>query len=656
MICSKLADLIFSVLCVCLLASCGELLPPEFRSIATIAGSNGKLGEPFGIASKDREIYVSDGEAGKVFKINVAGSVVEFASGMHTPSAIAFAPNGDLIVADTGTHTIKSISPSGEVRTLAGVENQPGSNDGEALSASFNGPCGIAVEPAGKIFVSDTYNDRIRVIENGRVSTLAGGKRGFRDGIGTEAMFDTHLGITIWKGRLLVADSGNKRIRVVEPDGSVWTLAGNGDSELRDGLLSSATFVEPTAIAVDADGKIYIADGNAIRKIGGRVFPIVETIAGGWLGFRDGKPHSSRFNRPSGLAFDANGELFVTDSDNRVVRRISTQQKAQTAGTPIPQSAEEFRSAQPRRWPFDPPGAKRDIAGTLGEIRGEIVDENSQVRFHNGLDIAGSYGETAQFIRTEKVLDPNAAENFGTLRELIRMPTIGYIHLRLGRDDLNATWGDKRFHFEFNDYGIPTSVRVPRGAKFSAGEPIGTLNAMNHVHLIVGRTGFEMNALAALEFPGISDSIAPTVETISLFDETWSPIETKTTAGRIKLSGKTRIVVRTFDRMDGNPEGRRLGVYKLGYSLETQPTWTIVFDRMPSHDAAKFTYAKGSQSGATGETIFRYIVTNRVNDQGFSEGFFDASTLVPGNYSINVFASDFFGNVSKKEISVEVIK
>ncbi len=129
------------------------------------------------------------------------------------------------------------------------------------------------------------------------------------------------------------------------------------------------------------------------------------------------------------------------------------------------------------------------------------------------------------------------------------------------RRDLSARkifrcrWAQNFFR---DERGKLKNVRVPRGAKFEAGEAIGTLNAMNHVHLIAGRSGAEMNALDALILPGISDKIAPKIEKIALFDENWKLIgETVNKNSRIKLGGKTRIVATAFDRMDGNPERRR---------------------------------------------------------------------------------------------------
>ena len=654
--------LIFATLVVAVLsASCARKEPARFISVSTIAGANGEFGEPFGIAVKGAETFVSDGANGKILKIGADGVVSEFAAGFDTPSAIAFSKNGDLIVADSGSNTIRSISSTGEARTIAGIDGSRGFADGPTSQAIFNGPIGIAVADDGRIFVSDTYNDRIRVIENGRVSTFAGSSRGYRDG--RDAQFDTPLGIAVWKDKLLVADAGNSRIRVIESDGSVWTLAGNGEEDLKDGPLLEASLVLPTAIAVNDRDQIFIADGNAIRVINGRgVFLYVMTLSGGSRGFRDMSVAAARFNRPSGLAFRSDGSLLIADSENGFIRMIGSTTANSEVADQKQYSADAFRKLQPPRWPYDPPDAARDVAGTLGELRG-TVGSDIPLRFHNGLDIAGGYGETARFIRSEKVLDPTSTENFGNLRELIRLPQIGYIHIRLGRDQSDRMLPNSKFQPQFDGTGKMIDIRVSRGTKFGAGEPIGTLNAMNHVHLIAGPNGSEINALAALELPGIKDSIAPTVENASIFDQNWLRVETKGAGARIKLAGKYRIVVRAFDRMDGNSDRRKLGVYKLGYQLlhgdgtpACEAIWSIVFDRMPPNAAAKFVYAAGSHSGATGETIFNYIVTNRLNGDASGERFFDTNELSAGNYTLRVFAGDYFGNISTKDIPIEVIK
>lgn len=643
---------------------CFDVAAKPLTNVTTVAGLKSEIGEPFGVAIKDGEVYVSDGMTNKIWRISPGQDRVQFAAGLNTPSAIAFHPSGDLIVADTGSHTIKKVDKNGVVSVLAGTEGEIGDADGPGYSAKFNAPVGVAVFEYGGIVVADTYNDKIKLIKDGIVTTLAGSSRGFADSSAASAKFDTPCGIaTLKDGSILVADTMNSRIRLISPIGSrVSTIAGSGEADVHDGTLLDAAFYRPAAIAVGSDGSLFIADGNAIRTIRNRAIPVVETISKRERGFADGPLGATKFNRISAIAIDGSYDVLVTDSDNAAVRKI-TSQLTSKKGVPEyvvrTKRAEpaEFRQLQPGRWPFEPPETKRDIAGTLGEIRGEIVDADSQVWFHNGLDIAGGYGEKAYFIRDEKVLNPVAAENFGTLRELIRLPTLGYIHLRLGRDASNKSFGDDRFQFN----GDMSGVRVPRGANFSAGDLIGTLNSMNHVHLIAGPSGDEMNALDALTLPGVSDKTPPVIEEVSFFNENWTLIETEPAKKRIKLAGKIRIVVRAFDRMDGNPERRRLGVFRLGYQVlrkDLSPmsdvNWNINFDRNPDSEAVKFAYAPGSKSGATGETIFNYIVTNKVSGNSFDEGFLDTAALGNGEFLLRVFAADYFGNMVSNDIFIEV--
>lgn len=654
-------------------------VPAVFSKVHTIVNQTGKLGEPFGIAVKADEIFFSDGEDGKIWRVSNYQDFSILSDKFDTPSAIAFDKNGDLIVADSGTHTIKKIkTANGEVETVAGIEGRKGFADGAAKDALFNAPIGIAVTD-DKIFVADTYNDKIRVVENGRVSTLAGSDEGFADGNeGFAAKFDTPTGIAVTKnGDLIVADSRNKRLRRVEPNGKTTTFAGREETEEeqkptdekpnRDGQLLEARFVEPLAVAVDEAGVIYVADGNAIRAVGRKAPNFVETLSDGKRGYADGAMSNARFNRPSGLAADENGNLFVADAENQAVRIFTgTDLGRELSEREIESSrmtAAEFRKLQPPRWCYDPPDALRDIAGTLGEVRG-YIGEGSRSWFHNGLDVAGEFGETARFVRSEKVLRPTAAENFQTTRELIRMPTLGYIHINLGRTHDNRVFEDSRFQFSFPEGGRrPGGVRVPRGAKFEAGEAIGTLNSLSHVHLIAGRSGAEMNALDALILPGVSDLIAPTIQNVALFDENWQPIaETKRAGERIKLAGKTRIVLRAFDQMS-ELRYRKLGVYQIGYQILSEDktplgeiNWTISFARFPDEDAVSLVYAAGSQSGYSPRTIFNYIASNEVHDDIARESFFDANQLDAGNYVLRVYAADFFGNKTFKDFDFETVK
>ncbi|MEO8647817.1 MAG: hypothetical protein ABI539_01490, partial [Acidobacteriota bacterium] len=466
--------------------------------------------------------------------------------------------------------------------------------------------------------------------------------------------------------KVLVADSSNKLIRVIEQDGNTWTLPGGG-GEGRDGSLGEAGMTEPTALAVDTHQNIYVADGDRIRVIGRRSLPFVETLNSARQGYIDGQRRRAQFNRPSGIALTGNGSVIVADSDDLVVRQISDVVRGtkvdEAAIEKLHFSAEEFRLLQPARWPFDPPQNKREIAGTLAEIRGEIGPNDKPSWFHNGLDIAGGYGEVARFVRDETVLDPHAVQNVGTTRELIRMPTMAYIHIRLGRDQNDRFLQETPFQAEIDSAsGKILQLRVPRGTRFQAGDPIGTLNSLNHVHLIAGQSGAEMNALAALILPGVSDSIAPVIESTAIVDPNWNEIETRGTGGRIKLTEKSRVVVRAYDRIDGSAERRRLGVYKLGFRIFRDAAqapdihWGIIFDRMPPADAIPFVYAPGSQSGYSGTTVFNYIVTNDVGGGHYSEGFIDPAALNAGVYTLEVFAADIFGNTTSKTTQFEVSK
>jgi 5-hydroxyisourate hydrolase-like protein (transthyretin family) len=171
-----------------------------------------------------------------------------------------------------------------------------------------------------------------------------------------------------------------------------------------------------------------------------------------------------------------------------------------------------------------------------------------------------------------------------------------------------------------------------------------------------------MNALDALVLPNLTDNIAPVIENVSLTDENWQPLETRNTNQRIKLNGKTRVIVRSFDQMNGGATRRKLGVYQLGYQIlredktpATDEKTTISFAQMPDEEFVKLVYAPGSQSGYTPVTIFDYVVSNEVSADAARENFLDAANLEAGNYVLRVFAADFFGNKTVKDLNIEII-
>lgn len=640
--------------------------------VQTLAGAGEtRFGEVFGVAiNSDGSVFVSDGARSGIWQINqTTGAAHLVTDKLGTPSAIAIDQNGALIVADSGAHTIKRINPaSGEISFIAGVENKSGFADGAADAALFHAPIGVAVDKENRIYVADTYNDKIRIIENGTVKTLAGTTRGFADG--ASAKFDTPCGIAVEKGGdIWVADTGNRRIRKIDQSGNVTTFAGSGEREAKNDFAQNASFVEPVGVAVDDFGAIWVADAgaNRIRVFGRRFTGFWETASGAARGTVDGELNRALFNRPTNVAIANNGNLFVADSANKLLRvAASANQKIGVAISPETAKSlfltpEQMREGGEPRWTYNPPDAPRDIAGTFGEVRGVLKEPDDRVWFHNGLDVAGAFGETARFVRSEKVLLPLAAEDFAAKnnRERLRMPTLGYIHIRVGRDRDNRPFDDNRFLFSRDDAGNLNGLRVPRGAHFSAGEAIGTLNAFNHVHLIAGETGAEMNALAALQFPGVRDTVVPKIEQIILYDENWREIK----SGE-NLPPKVRVVARAFDQMDGNNARRRLGVYELGYQVLTlnnssvagfeNPKMNVSFERLPASEQANLVYAPGSQSGYTPETFFNYIVSNVVQNGSAREDYLDTTKLSNGDYKIRVFARDFFGNQSAQDAAVKI--
>lgn len=641
------------------------------------AAFRARFSDPFGVAAAgDGSIYVADaGDAQRIRRITqdgtvstIAGAGQGYANGpgasarFSTPSGIAVTADDVLYVADTGNNAIRRIAPDGMVSTAAGGVSA-GYRDGAAADARFNGPIGIAVDAGGRVIVADTYNDRIRAVQrDGVVVTLAGSAGpGYVDGPSTDARFDTPCGVAVDRaGNIYVADSGNGVVRMMSPGGIVSTVGPVPD----DGLF------RPIGIAVSAEGLVYVTDDR------GRVIEItpgtgVRVIAGSSPGFADGVGIDARFRSLAGLALAAPGRVVVADARNALVRIVAAPSEEIEMRAPAPPGIDprfdaEMFAREPLLWPLAPMDGPFEITGTLGEPRGGEGDE----RFHAGVDVHAAEGTLVRAVRSGVVTSPLATGEFGGWNESVRIGPLTYVHLRVGRDRREGVLDAGRFVTAYDDEGRMVRMRVKRGARFSTGEALGTANAFNHVHLNVGWPGEEYNPLL-FRFVQFEDSVPPTIARggIRLFLEDGQPI-TERRRGRLVIAGRVRVVVDAWDQVDGNKPHRRLGLYTLGYQVLDRdgfpapgferPRDTLRFDRLvPGADAARLIYAAGSGIPFYGRRSTRllYVVTNTLGGGVASMGVWDTAELPPGDYTLRILAADTRGNLAtaNRDVAVTVV-
>jgi len=246
----------------------------------------------------------------------------------YSPASIVFDAAGNAYVADLGNNRIRKITPAGVVTTLAG-NGLNGYVDGSGTTAEFSSPSGVAVDSKGVIYVADRGDNLIREVSTANfVTSLAGtlaaagiaqtNAPGYTDATGPAAAFNSPCSVAIdAQGNLYVADINNKAVRIVSTTtGAVTTLAGNA---VQKNLLGS-----PVALTCDAAGDVYIVDQT------GRILEITAArtlyVLAGALntsGYVDGPGATARFNSPSGIAVDASGNVYVTDFNNNVIRKIT---------------------------------------------------------------------------------------------------------------------------------------------------------------------------------------------------------------------------------------------------------------------------------------------------------------------------------------------
>lgn len=310
------------------------------------SGESAVLASPVALTSTAGGLYFTDSSTSRVRYVTNAGVASTIAGNGPTgttegvgnaalfnwPQAAAVGFNGTLFVADSNNQRIRSVPLNSTATSvfagLSGTATTTGFADGTGTTARFNVPRGIAFDSAANLlYVADSQNNRIRTITAAQlVSTIAGQSGGgFADNsTGTLAQFNYPQGLAVGAdGTLYIADTNNHRIRKMSPSGAVTTLAGSTAGNV-DGTGAAGRFNKPSAVAVAQDGTVYVSDtdNHAIRKItpGGAVTTIA---GGGGTGYANGSGVDARFSSPRGIALGSDGRLYVADTGNHRIRVLT---------------------------------------------------------------------------------------------------------------------------------------------------------------------------------------------------------------------------------------------------------------------------------------------------------------------------------------------
>ena len=307
------------------------------------------LSTPYGLAfDKQGNLYISDGGLNMILKMDTAG-VVSIVAGnglarfagdggparaasLSTPWGIALDASGNLYVADSGNSRVRRIDTSGVISTVAGGGSNSG-DGGQARSAFLNQPAAVAFDLSGNLLIAERNGLRVRSVDrNGLISTIAGnGQFGFNGdgGPATSATLQAPAGLAVAAdGSFFIADTNNSRVRKVLPNGTITTFAGGGtDPNGTGGPATAVALNRPSGVALDGSGNLYIVEDSGMRAR--RVSPqgILTNLTGnGTAGFSgDGGPAiAAKVNSLFAVALDPAGNIFLADRLNGRVRRIDT--------------------------------------------------------------------------------------------------------------------------------------------------------------------------------------------------------------------------------------------------------------------------------------------------------------------------------------------
>ena len=348
-----------------------RLLPPigpDHTSILTLAGIGGSqssfggdggsaaqafLNAPRGVAvAANGVLYIADSGNNRVRRVDADGSINTIAgdgigisigtggpaeeASLGDPRGLAITPGGDPIVGEVSGHIVRRIDlSSGNIVAFAGRDIPGYGGDGRAApDANLSGPVGIAADALGNVWIAERFNHRVRQVDAGGIITTAAGS--FQVGYSgdgepaTTAALNGPEGVAVdGRGRLFIADTGNHRIRMVDAEGLITTVAGTGDAGFSGdgGPGTTALLSGPVDVAADNNGYLYIADtGNHRIRVLDLNLGIIQTVAGtGFPGFNqaEGAGTETTLNSPSGLATDPEGRVYIADTNNNSILQLT---------------------------------------------------------------------------------------------------------------------------------------------------------------------------------------------------------------------------------------------------------------------------------------------------------------------------------------------
>ena len=349
-----------------------------------------QLAYPTGLAvDSDDCLHIADADNGRIRRIDRSGTITTIAgigdghfggdggpavgARLDEPTGLAVDSEANLYIADTANHRVRRIDRSGTISTVAGTGvGAYGGDGGQATEAQLHAPSDVALDSTGNVYIADTWNNRVRRIDPaGMISTVAGngesslqGDKG-DGGPAPQARMDEPISVALdSSGNLLIIESGTSSVRLVDPSGTISTVAGRGDRGYSGdgGPATASALGSPRGIAADSSGNIYIADaGNhRVRRVApsGTISTVAGTGDGGYSG-DGGLATEARLRYPTGVAVDSSGTLYVADMGNFRVRRIDVSGRISTAAYYHRGGTSEFSAL------FRSSGVAVDSAGRL---------------------------------------------------------------------------------------------------------------------------------------------------------------------------------------------------------------------------------------------------------------------------------------------------